>query len=200
MITDERLQHLSFLLSFPALAIASAVGDEPEGTSFPPVVDPTNDDDTDDTNDDTDDTASTPDDSEGPGVTTDGADAPGTSDDAGPGTTTDEPYGETTSGDIPVLCDGMAPPMVGMIRPTCIQYVGHYNDCWHGGMQAPECVYFYEAYCEYSIQNNAMMYGMACGAALEEFLACLSQVPCPQLADDQPDCVFESDEFDDLCM
>lgn len=199
MIIDERIPHLSFLLSFPSLAIACAVGDEPTSTSVPPVVDPTNDDDTDDTNDDQDDTASTPDDSDGPGVTTDGADAPGTSDDA-PSTTTDETYGYTTTGDIPLLCDGMAPPMVGMIRPTCIQYVGHYNDCFYGGMQAPECVYFYEAYCEQSIQNNAAMYGMACGAALEDFLACLSQVPCPQLTDMEPDCIFESDEFDDLCM
>jgi hypothetical protein len=196
MITDERLHHLSFLLTFPSLAIACAVGDEPMNPSIPPVVDPTNDDDTDDTGDE--DTASPPDASEG--VTTDGADAPGTSDDTAPGTTTDEPYGYTTTGDILMLCEGMEPPMVGMIRPTCIQYVGHYNDCFYDGMQAPECVYFYEAYCEQSIQNNAAMYGMACGAALEDFLACLSQVPCPQLIDMQPDCVFESDEFDFLCM
>lgn len=199
MTIDERLPHLSFLLSFPSLAIACAVGDEPVSTSLPPVVDPTNDDDTDDTADDND-TASTPDDSDGPGVTTGGADAPGTSDDAAPGTTTDEPYGDTTTGGPAPLCDGMAPPMVGMIRPTCIQYVGHYNDCFYGGMQAPECVYFYEAYCEQGIQDNAAMYGMACGVALEEFLACLSQVPCPQLTDMEPDCVFESDEFDALCM
>lgn len=194
MTTDERLHHLSFLLTFSSLAVACAVGEEPTSTSVPPVVNPTNGDDTGD-----EDTASPPDDSDGPGVTTDGADAPGTSDD-GPGTTTDEPYGDTTTGGIGPLCNGMAPPMVAMIGPICMQYVAHYNDCWNDGGQSPECVYFYEAYCEYAIQDNTAMYGPDCGMAYEDLFACLSQIPCPQLDDMLPDCVPQEEAINELCL
>lgn len=195
MTTDERLHHLSFLLTCSSLAIGCAVGDEPTTTSLPPMVNPTNADDTDDTGDDT---VSPPEGSEGPGVTSDGADAPGTSDDAASGSTTDEPYGDTTGGVAP-LCMGMAPPMVAQIGPICMQYVAHYNDCWNGGMQPPECVYFYEAYCEYSIANNTAMYGPDCGMAYEDLFVCLTQTSCQQLDDMLPDCLAQEEAIDELC-
>jgi hypothetical protein len=194
MITDERLQHLSFLLTFPSLAIACAVGDEPTSTSVPPVVDPTNDDDTDDEED----TASPPSDTGDPGVTSDGADAPGTTDDAGSGTTTDDPYAETTGG-VPVVCDGMRAPMIdGMVGMICTQYVAHRNVCYSRNL-SPECIYFYELYCQYWLEYSSAMYGNDCASATEEFYACLSQLPCEVATDEEPDCLLEEMALDQVC-
>ncbi len=193
MPTDDRLTSLAFLLSLPSVAVGCAVGGETMTSQGPPVIDPTTG------GNDDDDPASTGSSTagsatDGPGMT-DEADGPSMTDEAdGPSMTDDGPYMDTTGG---YTCMGM-PPMVGMIGQLCMQYIAHYNDCVYGGMQPYECVAIYEAYCQYDL-DSSYMYSPACGAAVAEIYACLSQLPCNQLGDGMDDCPEQVMAIESAC-
>jgi hypothetical protein len=188
MATDDRLTNLMFLLSFSPLAVGCSVGGVSTTTSSGPVVDPTTGGDDDDDDDDTASATASAEtsaaDTSTSGVVDEG---PSMTEDDGPYMTDGGTYMET--GDYE--CMGMPPMGVGMIGPLCMQYVGHYNDCFYGGMQAPYCVAIYEAMCQSYVDTSYMMYGPYCAMAIEEAFTCITQIPCPQLMDMTDDCVQE---------
>jgi hypothetical protein len=188
MLIDDRHANVSFLLSLCSLAAGCAVGGDNPVTSGPPVVDPTTD------GGDTEpaDTGSGAD----TGTSVAEVDGPQPTDDGPPpGTTTDEPPADSTTGEY--ACDQA--PMVGAISQACIAYTAASNECFYEGGLTPECIAAYEAWCQYYLDKDTTMYGDACGAAVEDFLVCLSQLPCEQLADMVDDCPEQLMALDTAC-
>lgn len=88
-------------------------------------------------------------------------------------------------------CSAIPLPKVGMIGETCQDYTNLINDCDYMGAFPQDCVDLYEAYCQYYIESYEMNYGKACGAAVDEYLACLSDLSCEEFGDATPDCPEE---------
>jgi hypothetical protein len=198
MTTDDRLANLMFLLTLTPSAACAVGGEPPPNTSGPPTVDPTAE------GDGTGSTSAAPSDDTDTGAdsnaSTSGVDGPASTDGPGPGpdVTTDDPPASTTS---PVECENPAPPMIPQeISQACLDYGSLNNECFYGGSLAPECLYLYQAYCQYYIDNSAMTYGPDCAMANEEFIACLSQLSCEVLSDAMEDCPNEQMLAYQACM
>jgi hypothetical protein len=194
MTTDDRVSNLMFLLTLTPLAACSVGGEPPPNTSGPPTVDPTV------AGDGTTTGPSGDSDTRAESTSTSGVEGPESTDGPGPGpdVTTDDPPASTTS---PVECENPAPPMIPQqIGQACLDYGSLNNECFYGGSLAPECLYLYQAYCQYYIDNSAMMYGPDCAMANEEFLTCLSQLSCQVLSDATQDCPNEQAALNELCI
>lgn len=105
-------------------------------------------------------------------VSTDATDATdvsvGTDPDTGYGT-----YGSGSSGGD--ACKGIDIP------ENCSQYVAHYVECFPGLQRYEE---FKAEYCACMITYYGPMYGPNCATALEDYFACLSEVPCELMGAD----------------
>ncbi len=94
-----------------------------------------------------------------------GDDAPGATDDGGSDTGT-------------IDCSEPPPTPMGPISAACQGYTAKFDECYGLTM---ECLVYYDAYCQYTLEAAAM-YGAACGMATEELLTCLSSLTCEQFA------------------
>jgi hypothetical protein len=176
MVRDDRASNLMFLLSLPLLAAACPGGGEGEESTNNTSVDPTTDADT------------------GPGETStsNGNGATNTSNGSAETGTSETPV-ETGTSETPVDTGdnttgeddcGDLPPLMGPISQACIDRVIKNNECYGG--PPSDCVMLSAAYCQFHIEQYAMLYGEACGVAFEEFYACLSMLTCEELDDPTP--------------
>jgi hypothetical protein len=92
---------------------------------------------------------------------------------SGEPSTTTEPTSGSSGG--PMDCVDAEPPEVDDISPVCVEYTARTAECY--GLPE-DCVDYYQAYCEYNLDNAEMMYGADCRSAVEAMFACIAAIEC----------------------
>ena len=173
MAANERLSNLMFLLGLAPLA-AGCPGDDSGGDTGLTTASTM--------------TTMTPTTGASGDGTGDGGTGPGSaSAEDGPEPTTSSMDG-TTGGDGPGATDGGSdtgaldcsdPPVpTNPISALCMTYTTQQDECY--GPLTMECLDYYAAYCQYSL-DNAARYGEMCPMAIEELLTCVSALSCEDL-------------------
>ena len=113
--------------------------------------------------------------------------------DADTGITSVTSHGTETgadTGELPPACDGLAIP------PGCQAYADKLTECY------PRYARYYQeglSYCACQVSYYLEMYGVGCGAAYDDFYACIGSQSCEVIMGEMPYCETESMALDTAC-
>ncbi|MEM6991105.1 MAG: hypothetical protein AAF721_11425 [Myxococcota bacterium] len=85
------------------------------------------------------------------------------------------------------------PPVIqGEISQVCVEYATWTADCYFEGSFPPECIGYYDTYCQSVLEEYEAGDGAACRAAIEDVFACINGLTCREFSEAEEPCPEES--------